>query len=48
MVIKHYQILVLNLIFEEREFNPIIENALDTTTKNHDFFSVKVTVIHWL
>ncbi|MDW3827571.1 class 1b ribonucleoside-diphosphate reductase subunit beta [Staphylococcus saprophyticus] len=27
--------------FEEREFNPIIENALDTTTKNHDFFSVK-------
>lgn len=27
--------------FEEREFNPIIENALDTSTKNHDFFSVK-------
>ena len=27
--------------FEEKEFNPIIENALDTTTKNHDFFSVK-------
>ena len=27
--------------FEEKAFNPIIENALDTTTKNHDFFSVK-------
>lgn len=27
--------------FEEKGFNPIIENALDTTTKNHDFFSVK-------
>lgn len=27
--------------FEEKEFNPIIENALDTSTKNHDFFSVK-------
>lgn len=27
--------------FEEKSFNPIIENALDTTTKNHDFFSVK-------
>ncbi|OHP75352.1 ribonucleotide-diphosphate reductase subunit beta [Staphylococcus sp. HMSC062E08] len=27
--------------FEEKDFNPIIENALDTTTKNHDFFSVK-------
>ncbi|QDX63251.1 class 1b ribonucleoside-diphosphate reductase subunit beta [Staphylococcus pseudintermedius] len=27
--------------FEEREFSPIIENALDTSTKNHDFFSVK-------
>ena len=27
--------------FEEREFNPIIENALDTSTNNHDFFSVK-------
>lgn len=27
--------------FEERDFNPIIENALNTTTKNHDFFSVK-------
>ncbi|KRG09159.1 class 1b ribonucleoside-diphosphate reductase subunit beta [Staphylococcus sp. NAM3COL9] len=27
--------------FEENEFNPIIENALDTSTKNHDFFSVK-------
>lgn len=27
--------------FEEHSFNPIIENALDTTTKNHDFFSVK-------
>ena len=25
----------------KREFNPIIENALDTSTKNHDFFSVK-------
>jgi len=25
--------------FEEKEFNPIIENALDTSTKNHDFFS---------
>ena len=25
--------------FEEKAFNPIIENALDTTTKNHDFFS---------
>ena len=27
--------------FEEKAFNPIIENALDTTTKNHDFLSVK-------
>lgn len=27
--------------FEEKSFNPIIENALDTSTKNHDFFSVK-------
>lgn len=27
--------------FEERGFNPIIENALNTSTKNHDFFSVK-------
>jgi len=27
--------------YEEKGFNPIIENALDTTTKNHDFFSVK-------
>lgn len=27
--------------FEEKAFSPIIENALDTTTKNHDFFSVK-------
>ena len=27
--------------FEEKEFSPIIENALDRTTKNHDFFSVK-------
>lgn len=27
--------------FEEKGFNPIIENALDTSTKNHDFFSVK-------
>lgn len=33
--------LGFNPYFEEREFNPIIENALDTTTKNHDFFSVK-------
>ncbi|MGU3126911.1 hypothetical protein ACVXZZ_10485 [Staphylococcus aureus] len=31
--------------FEEREFNPIIENALDTTTKNHDFFSVKGDIL---
>lgn len=41
METKHFQTQALNLIFEEREFNPIIENALDTTTKNHDFFSVK-------
>lgn len=27
--------------YEEKSFNPIIENALDTSTKNHDFFSVK-------
>src|SRR5690625_2427060 len=27
--------------YEEKGFNPIIENALDTSTKNHDFFSVK-------
>lgn len=27
--------------FEEHGFNPIIENALNTSTKNHDFFSVK-------
>lgn len=27
--------------FKEKSFNPIIENALDTSTKNHDFFSVK-------
>ena len=27
--------------FDEKGFNPIVENALDTTTKNHDFFSVK-------
>src|SRR5699024_1099643 len=27
--------------FEEKGFNPIIENALDTTTKNHDLLSVK-------
>lgn len=27
--------------YEEKSFNPIIENALNTSTKNHDFFSVK-------
>ncbi|WP_436891105.1 class 1b ribonucleoside-diphosphate reductase subunit beta [Mammaliicoccus sciuri] len=27
--------------YEEKAFNPIIENALNTSTKNHDFFSVK-------
>lgn len=27
--------------FEHKEINPIIENAMNTTTKNHDFFSVK-------
>lgn len=27
--------------FNHGDFNPIVENALDTTTKNHDFFSVK-------
>lgn len=27
--------------FEHDDFNPIIENALNTNTKNHDFFSVK-------
>lgn len=27
--------------FDEKDFNPIIENALNTSTKNHDFFSVK-------
>lgn len=27
--------------FEEKGFNPIVENALNTDTKNHDFFSVK-------
>lgn len=33
--------LGLEPYYEEKGFNPIIENALDTTTKNHDFFSVK-------
>jgi len=28
-------------IFEDKEINPIIENAMNTNTKNHDFFSVK-------
>ena len=27
--------------FEEKDINPIIENAVNTSTKNHDFFSVK-------
>ena len=27
--------------FEDKEINPIIENAMNTSTKNHDFFSVK-------
>lgn len=27
--------------FDEKGFNPIVENALNTSTKNHDFFSVK-------
>ena len=27
--------------FEDKEINPIIENAMNTNTKNHDFFSVK-------
>lgn len=27
--------------FEHKDLNPIIENAIDTSTKNHDFFSVK-------
>lgn len=27
--------------FENKDLNPIIENAMDTSTKNHDFFSVK-------
>ena len=27
--------------FKEKGFNPIVENALDTSTKNHDFFSTK-------
>lgn len=27
--------------FEHNDINPIIENAMDVTTKNHDFFSVK-------
>ena len=27
--------------FEEKDINPIIENAVNTGTKNHDFFSVK-------
>ena len=28
-------------LFEDKEINPIIENAMNTSTKNHDFFSVK-------
>ena len=27
--------------FEDKDINPIIENAMNTSTKNHDFFSVK-------
>ena len=27
--------------FKDKEINPIIENAMNTSTKNHDFFSVK-------
>jgi len=27
--------------FEDKDINPIIENAMNTNTKNHDFFSVK-------
>ena len=26
---------------QDKEINPIIENAMNTNTKNHDFFSVK-------
>ena len=33
--------------FEEKEFNPIIENALDTTTKTMISSQLKVTDTHW-
>ena len=26
---------------KDKDINPIIENAMNTSTKNHDFFSVK-------
>ncbi|QXN70144.1 putative ribonucelotide-diphosphate reductase beta subunit NrdF [Bacillus phage vB_BspM_Internexus] len=28
-------------LFEDEDINPVVENGLNTTTKNHDFFSVK-------
>lgn len=38
---KALQNLGFDVVFNPEPFNPIVENGLNTQTKNHDFFSVK-------
>lgn len=38
---KAFDNLGLERPFEDEEINPVVKNGLDTSTKNHDFFSVK-------